>query len=194
MEKLTEHGVDFTAALQKVFEAAITNEKTIAAASKQLRISVETMDRQSQDLPKAISRSVEQMLSDAAIRAACRVGTAFAEADTAAVNAKVRYEQSAQRATRSFAKVAACSAAGSFVGVAAGLGIVLHFVLPPADILQQERDAVQVVASLMPRGGKSILTRCSTSSGDRLCVRTDESAQSTSWGQQGTTYRIVYGY
>ena len=192
-EIVPERTFNFEDALQRVIEAALRNEAALTLSAEQLQDLAQDLSNQVQSLPVAVSNSVESKLRGAAAAAAIEIQKKFTDADNAADQARERYESSVRFfSARSVAYFIALAILVCF-GVTLAVFVITRAILPPKDILQQERQAQQAVFDLRPRGGASVITYCTTPTGDRLCVRTDERDPGP-WGSNGETYRIIYGY
>lgn len=184
----------FHDALQRVMEAALRNERALNAAAMQLSDLLRVATASTTSLPAEVAASVRERLRDAALSAARTMSRHFADADAAALRARRAYEDAARRSRRHVATWWLALLSASCAGVTLSAILIKDVILPSPDILRREREAESAVAVLRAQGGDAVLTHCSTSDGDRLCVRTDESGSPNLWSRDGETYRIIHGY
>jgi hypothetical protein len=205
---------DFMSAARRVAAAALANEDSVKIAAGAMREVVTGLQQlesdlaaQQKNLPLLVVSEVDRKLSETVTSATKQISQRFAAAHEAAAKAQKTFEEAADNTNRVYQRAAAsltkgivrnsliCFAVGC-LGMIFGVWLCVRLFLPPADILQRERNAEQAVSTLAPEGGNSLLNWCNTSAGRRRCVRTDERTEQGAWGDpsHSETYRIIYGY
>jgi hypothetical protein len=197
MQKPPTSDTSFVEAYRNLVEAAIRHEQAIESAIRKMQATDEMFRERVQTLPAWVAGDVnnrlEKVVNDAAKQITAQVTGNLTAVNEAASRLLVQYENAAKFAPKSVVLTAlACFFIGC-IGMIIGVYVAARLILPAPDVLQREREAEQNVEKLAPRGGNSILTKCETAQGDRLCIRTDERGHQTLWGT-GETYRIIYGY
>jgi hypothetical protein len=195
MQNLATGDASFGEAYRDLVEAAIRNEQAIETATRNMRETDEMLRERIRTLPNWIANEVDKRLGKVVHDTGTQVSASLTAANDAARRAQVQYENAAKFAIKRVVQIAAGCLFIGCIGMIIGVYVVARLILPAPDVLQRERVAEQNVEKLAPRGGNSFLTMCKTAQGERLCIRTDERGQQTSWGAGGgETYRIIYGY
>ncbi|WP_428486463.1 hypothetical protein [Rhodopila sp.] len=198
-------------AVRGITEAALAKEDSIELAVAEMQkviVALQQAERavqaQQKALPNFVALEVDRKLDQTVAKATAQISARFTASHEAAERARKTFDEASERARHTYEKAEDSLTRNvirnSFIYFTVGcLGMILgvwacaHLFVPPADILQRQREAERAVAILAPQGGKSVLSYC----GQRRCVRTDEATQNSLWSDTkdlSVTYRIIYGY